>query len=165
MESEGNLSFEPDDDAWIFDDAIVCGCGYVDKGSRLFGNAVVCGRAYLSHGSEMSAQARAEDDAYLQGAVLCGHARASGHSMILATGTARPILSEHCAVYGTVQGGIHIMGTAIVALGEEIRNDTPDTLIIRETGRSIIRDPSRDELAPHQEQPEQAPKKKERPER
>lgn len=162
VESDGNLSFEPGDDAWIFDDAIVCGCGYVDKGSRLFGNAVVCGRAYLSQGSEMSAQARAEDDAYLQGAVLCGHARASGHSMILAAGIARPILSEHCAVYGTVRGDVHVMGRAVVNCGEEIRNDTLDTLVIRESGRSILRDPSRDELVPHRETTEKAPKRKER---
>ena len=32
VESESNLSFEPDDTAWIFDDAIACNDAYVDKG-------------------------------------------------------------------------------------------------------------------------------------
>ena len=33
VESESNLSFEPGDDAWIFDNAIACNNAYVDKGS------------------------------------------------------------------------------------------------------------------------------------
>ena len=157
VESESNLSFEPGDDAWIFDDAIAAGEGYVDQSSRLFGEAVVCNHAYVSCGSAMSAQARAEDYAYIRGGDVCGHARVSGSSMILCApdGAARPILSENCVVYGTVQGDIHVMGTAVVASGEVIRNDTLDTLVIRETGRSVIRDPSRDELAPHRHQEKQ----------
>lgn len=150
VESERNLSFEPEDDSWIFDDAISTGAGRVEKGSRLFGNAVVCGCAYLTDGASMSAQARAEDDAYIQGADLCGHARASGKSRVLASPTARPILSENCAVYGTVQGDVHVMGATVIMSGETIRNETLDTLIINETGRSIVRDPSRDELKPCQ---------------
>ena len=142
MESESNLSFEPGDDAWIFDDAICAGDGYVDKGSRLFGNAVVCGRGYVSHDSAMSAHTRVEDDAYIRGADLCGHARVSGRGMVLASSDSdhRPILSENCAVYGTVQGDIHMMGTAVVIDGEEIYNNTLDTLVINGQGRSIIRD-------------------------
>lgn len=164
VESGSNLSSEPGDDAWIFDDAICCGGGYVDQGSRMVGEATVCGRAYLSHGGEMSANARAEDDAYIRGGVLCGDARASGSSMILASqdGCARPILSEHCAVYGTVRGDVHVMGTAVVISGETIINDTLDTLIIRETGRSVLRDPSRDELAPHRPQTKEKTKSRER---
>ena len=41
VECESNLSFEPGDDAWIFDDAIACEDSHVDKGSRLFGDVVV----------------------------------------------------------------------------------------------------------------------------
>lgn len=167
VESESNLSFEPGDDAWIFDDAICAGDGYVDKGSRLFGNAVVCGRGYVSHDSAMSAHTRVEDDAYIRGADLCGHARVSGRGMVLASSDSdhRPILSEHCAVYGTVQGDIHMMGTAVVIDGEEIYNNTLDTLVINGQGRSIIRDPSRDELAPRQPEPRQAKTKVGRMER
>ena len=167
VESESNLSFEPGDDAWIFDDAICTGDGYVDKGSRLFGNAVVCGHGYVSHDSAMSAHTRVEDDAYIRGADLCGHARVSGRGMVLASSDSdhRPILYEHCVVYGTVQGDIHMMGTAVVIDGEEIYNNTLDTLVINGQGRSIIRDPSRDELAPRQPEPRQAKTKEGRMER
>ena len=152
VESESNLSFAPGDDAWIFDDAIACGNSCVDKGSRLRGNAVACGNAYISQGSTLSDQARAEDDAYIRGADLCGHARASGNSMILDlpdTGKA-PVLSETCVVYGTVLGDVHIEGDVVVLGNEKIANETPDTLVINGQGRSVIRDPSRDELHPRQ---------------
>lgn len=110
VESESNLSFEPGDDAWIFDDAICAGDGYVDKGSRLFGNAVVCGRGYVSHDSAMSAHTRVEDDAYIRGADLCGHARVSGRGMVLASSDSdhRPILSEKlCCVRDGTGGYSH----------------------------------------------------------
>ncbi len=45
VEHEGNLSFEPGDDAWIFDDAIAAGEAFVDMGSVLRVRAVVCGHA------------------------------------------------------------------------------------------------------------------------
>ena len=165
VESENNLSFEPGDDAWIFDDAIACGNGYVDKGSKLYGNAVVCGNAYISQGSALSDQARAEDDAYIRDSDLCGHARASAHSMILDSPNTgkRPILSENCIVYGTVMGDVRVMGSAVVLGDERIDNDTPDTLVLNGQGRSVIRDPSRDELYPHRQQEKQKkPRNKER---
>ena len=160
VESDSNLSFEPGDDAWIFDDAIACGNSCVDKGSRLRGNAVACGNAYISQGSTLSDQARAEDDAYIRGADLCEHARASGGSIIAdspETGQA-PVLSETCVVYGTVLGDVHIEGDVVVLGNEKIANETPDTLVINGQGRSVIRDPSRDEL--HPRQPEKAGEKK-----
>ena len=156
VESESNLSFEPGDDAWIFDDAIACGSSYVDKGSKLYGNVVVCGNAYISQGSALSDQARAEDDAYIRGADLCGQARASGSGMILDspdTGKA-PVLSETCVVYGTVMGDVHIMEGVVVLGSEKIANETPDTLVVNGQGRSVIRDPSRDELRPHRSVPQ-----------
>lgn len=52
------------------------------------------------------------------------------------------------------------MGTAVVIDGEEIRNNTLDTLVINEKGRSIIRDPSRDELAPQMLEPQKEKCKK-----
>ncbi len=162
VESESNLSHEEGDEAWIFDDAICAGDGYVDKNSRLYGYAIVCGHGYVSQDSAMSAHSRVEDDAYIRSADVCGHARVSGQGMVLSSPNsgARPILSEKCAVYGTVLGDIHIMGTAVVISGEAIRNDTLDTLIINEHGRSVTRDPSRDELAPRT--PQAGEKKKDR---
>lgn len=162
VEREENLSFEPGDDAWIFDDAIAAGEGCVDKGSRLFGDAIVCGNAYLTESGSMSAHARAEGDAYIRGAALCGHARACGASTILNPPgeTDLPILSEHCTVYGTVQGNVHVMGTTVILAGEIIRHNDPADLVIKDTARSIVRDPARDELKPYQ--PQEKEKKKSR---
>ena len=150
MESESNLSFEPGDDSWLFDDAVACNDGYVDRGSCLRGEAVVCGSAYASRGTVLAGHARAEDDAYIRGAVLTDHARASGFAVIVHnqdTGGV-PLLSGQCAVYGRVSGDVRLTGSALVISGEEIQNDTLDTLVISGQKRSVIRDASRDELAP-----------------
>lgn len=156
VESESNLSFEPGDDAWIFDNAIACNNAYVDKGSCLRGEAVACDNAYISHGSVMTGHSRAEDDAYIRGAVLSAHARASGKSMILhAQDTlAVPLLSGQCAVYGKVYGDVRLTGTALVISGEEICNDTLDTLLISGKNRSVIRSSFRDQLAPKKTVPQ-----------
>lgn len=138
VESEDNLSFRPGDDAWLFDDAIACGHAYVSRGTLLAGHA------------------RAEDDAYIRGATLTNHARASGFAVIVYnqdTGGV-PMLSGQSAVYGRVSGDVRLTGSALVISGEEIQNDTPDTLVISGRGRSVIRDDSRDELAPQTGQPE-----------
>lgn len=156
VESESNLSFAPGDDAWIFDDAIVCNDGYVDKGSFLRGEAVVCGDAYVSRNAVLAGHARAEDGAYIRGAVLTDHARASGLAVIVhhQDSGGGPLLSGHSAVYGRVSGDVRLTGSALVINGEEIQNDTLDTLVISGQNRSIIRDSSRDELAPQTGQPE-----------
>ena len=162
VESESNLSFEPDDTAWIFDDAIACNDAYVDKGAVLRGEAVVCDNAYISMGAVLSGHARVEDNAYIRGAVLSASARASGVSMILNDKDTMgvPILSGHCAVYGKVSGDVRLTGSALVISGEEIRNDTLDTLVISGKNRSVIRDSSRDELAPQQPSPPTPQKQK-----
>ena len=156
VESEDNLSFRPGDDAWLFDDAIACNDAYVDKGSYLRGNAIACGHAYVSRGTLLAGHARAEDDAYIRGATLTNHARASGFAVIVYnqdTGGV-PMLSGQSAVYGRGSGDVRLTGSALVISGEEIQNDTPDTLVISARGRSVIRDDSRDELAPQTGQPE-----------
>ena len=157
VEGESNLSFEAEDDAWIFDDAIAAGEGCVDKGSVLRERAIVCGCAYASHGTEMSGDSRAEDDAYIRGARLSRCARVSGNGMVLQSPTtkAAPILTGSCSVYGKVIGDVTLTGTAVVISGEEILNESLDTLIIDDRGRTIIRAPSRDELAPCQPQEKQ----------
>lgn len=58
------------------------------------------------------------------------------------------MLSGQSAVYGRVSGDVRLTDTALVISGEEIQNDTLDTLVISGQGRSVIRDTSRDELAP-----------------
>ena len=132
VESEENLSFEPGDDAWIFDDAISAGEGCVDKGSILRERAVVCGCAYVSHGAELTGDSRAEDDAYIRGARLSRCARASGSSMILQSPSTKvaPILCGDCAVYGKVVGDVMLAGSAVVISDETISNDSLDRLSI-----------------------------------
>ena len=55
----------------------------MDKGSYLRGNAIACGHAYVSRGTLLAGHARAEDDAYIRGATLTNHARASGFAVIV----------------------------------------------------------------------------------
>ena len=152
VECEGNLSFEAEDDAWIFNDAIAAGEGHVDKGSVLRERAIVCGCAYASHGTEMSGDSRAEDDAYIRGARLSRCARVSGSGMVLQSPTtkAAPILTGSCSVYGKVMGDVMLAGSVVVISDETISNDSLDTLSIDERGRTILRAPSRDELTPRQ---------------
>ena len=136
VESESNLSAEPGDCAWIFDDAIACGSAYVSKGSV------------------MSGHSRAEDNAYLRGASMTGKALASGNAQILhdphTMGT--PILSGNCKVYGTVQGDIRITGSAVILPCEEVRNDTRDTFVLSGKSRSVIRGIGRETLKPLQKE-------------
>lgn len=161
VEHEGNLSFEPGDDAWVYDDAVAAGDSVVDRGSTLRRRAVICGRAYASHGSTLFGNARAEDEAYLRGATMWGDARASGASMILVepeNPERAPRLSGCCCVYGKVIGDVHLLGSAVVLSGEEVCNSTPDGFILDGNTRTVVRGAGRDELRPRQ--PEGAEEKK-----
>ena len=153
VEHEGNLSFEPGDDAWIYNDAIAAGDSVVEKGSVLRTRAVVCGSACVSHGSVLFGDARAEDDAYLRGVTMWGSARASGTSVIVASpdNPARaPRLSGNCCVYGKVMGDVQLLGSAVVISGEEVCNTTPDGLILDGKTRTVVRGTGRDMLSPRQ---------------
>ncbi len=57
-------------------------------------------------------------------------------------------------------GDVGVQGNAVILEGETIQNNTLDRLLLDERGRSILRDPSRDELAPNQRQPVQYKDKK-----
>ena len=151
VESESNLSFEQGDDAWIFDNAISCNNATVDNSSFLRGNAIACENAYISGGSQLLDHVRAEDYAYICGGIMQGNARISGCARILLSPdtTMRPTLSDNCIVHGTVCGNVRVEGQTVILRNEEINHDTPETLVIRESGRSIIRDPARDRLVQH----------------
>ena len=151
VECESNLSFETGDDAWIFDNAIAAGEGCVDKGSILRERAIVCGCAYVSYGTEMSGDSRAEDYAYIRGARLSHCARVSAHGEVLPSYQTKiaPILTGNCAVYGEVRGDVMLAGSVVVIEDERISNFSLDTLSIDERGRTILCDPSRDQLTPH----------------
>lgn len=161
VEHEGNLSIEPEDDAWIFDDAIAAGHSVVDRGSVLRRRAIVCGCAYVSHGSVLFGDARAEDDAYLRGATMWRNARASGYAMVLASQEhpdRAPRLSGRCVVYGKVEGDVHLLGDAVVIGGEEVCNNTRDGFVFDGKTRTVVRSAGRDELRPRR--PEKAEEKK-----
>lgn len=173
VEHEGNLSFEPGDDAWIYNDAIAAGDSHVDKGAVLRDMAVACGHAYVSHGSTLSERARAEDDAYIRGALLRGFARASGGSMIMAIQddpTAAPHIEGRCVVFGKVMGNVHMTtgrtvgACLVVADSEEILHRGPDKLVISEHCRHVMRDRIRDELRPRQPEGTEKGKKPKRKE-
>ena len=146
VEGEYNLSFDPGDSAWIYDDAIAAGCAVIERDSKLRNQAIACDEARVSMGSVLLDSARAEDQAYVRGAVLRDHARASGDAMLLDSVATQsgPILEGNCAVYGKVSGGVRISGSVLVLHAEEVINASRDLLVINDQGRSILRSPSRD---------------------
>lgn len=162
VENESNLSSEPRDDAWIYEDAIAAGDAYVDQNANLRGKAVACDQAYVSRNALLTGTSRAEDSAYICGGVLLDEARCSGGSMVLPSPDTHnvPVLSGTCSVYGKVMGDVGVQGSAVILERETIQNNTLDRLLLDERGRSILRDPSRDELAPNQRQPVQYKDKK-----
>lgn len=165
VESESNLAVDPEDAAWIFNDAIACGSAYVDQDSILMNDAIACDRAYVSYGSALYGSARVEDDAYLRGALMYGNTRASGCAQLLC-GADRAeglLLSGHCQVFGTVRGCLRFSGAIIVLPHEEISNDLKDiTVHISDSGRRVLRSKDKDILKPQQEQSPQAKKPKKR---
>ena len=116
VESESNLAVDPEDSAWIFNDAIACGSAYVDQGSVLLNHAIACDRAYISHGSFLYCRARAEDDAYLRGAWMYADARASGCAQLLCGEDKddAPHITGHCQVFGTVRGNLELCDSVVV---------------------------------------------------
>lgn len=157
VEREDNLSFQPGDDAWVYDNAIIAGQGHADMGTVLRDRAIVCGSAYASHGSVLFGDARAEDDAYIRGATLFGSARVSGAGMILASPDdpdCAPKLSGRCCVYGKVSGKVHILGDTVIISGEEVCNSSRDMIFINGASRTVMRDPGRDDLKPAQPAPQ-----------
>lgn len=150
VEHISNLSLEADDPAWIYDRAIAAGNAHVNYGAELHDQSVACGDAYVTQEAKLFGQACAEDESHVRGAVLTGNARASGRSMLLHDpnlGTA-PLLEGFSAVYGVVAGDVRLADGAVVLGGEELRNTTLDTWVIGKHSRTVIRDPSRDELNP-----------------
>jgi len=140
VSDESNLSYEPGDDSWVFGNAVAAELSIVAQDSQLRDHAIACGEAYISHGSVLSGHARAEDNAYIRGSVVTKNARVSGVGTVLdlpETGKA-PVLTGDSVVYGVVQGDVYLNGNALVFVGEAIRNDTRDKLIINGQNRVVI---------------------------
>ena len=159
VESESNLSFEPGDSAWIYDDAICCGEAYVSKNSELHNCAIACDNAYITNAAVMLEASRAEDDSYLSCATLTDHACISGMSMVQSipdNWDASPTIAGTSRVYGRVIGDVTLYGSTVVMSSETIENRSLDTLVLNHGVKSIIRAVSRDVLMPRQSLLEQA---------
>ena len=166
VESEKNLSYEPGDTAWIYDDAICCGEAYVSRHSELHNCAIACDNAYITNSAVMLEASRAEDDSYLSCATLTDHACISGMSMVQSIPDDRdafPTIAGTCRVYGRVIGDVTLYGSTVVMSSETVENRSLDTLILNHGVKSIIRAESRDVLRPWREaQPEQTKKPKQK---
>ena len=154
VESEANLSFEPGDSAWIYDDAICCGDAYVANNSELHNCAVACDSAYITNAAVMLEASRAEDDSYLSCAMLTDHACISGMSIVQSIPDDRdasPTIAGSSRVYGRVIGDVTLLGSTVIMSSETIENRSLDTLVINHGVKSIIRAESRDVLRPWRE--------------
>lgn len=151
VEYEGNLSFEPGDDAWIYNDAIAANGAFVTDGTLMRDQAVICGEAH-AHRAVLSGHARVEDHAHVDGGRVENYARLSGHGMASAIVPSKfPILSGECTVHGIVSGNVLVTSQAVVLGDEKIVNEALDRLVVTERGRSIERSPDRDRLVPSAE--------------
>jgi hypothetical protein len=150
VENESNLSFEPGDEAWLFDDSICCGEAHVCKGAVLRDGSMAKDRAYISYEAELFGLSMAEDDAIVRGGLLSDFARVSGNGMLLqSTDTGyRPKASCHAAIYGKVIGNYLLSGDTVVIPGEEFHNDSPDRFYVFDNKRTVQRDAGRDEPEP-----------------
>ena len=149
VESEENLSYEKDDEAWIYDDAIACDRSCVDSFAQMKENAVARNGACVSNASVMKGEARVEDSAYISGAYLFENARACGNAMVLVhpKTSLSPTITGNANVYGTVMGAVHIKGDALIFSREQICSDTSDLIVIDGEKRRIVRDEEKDDLA------------------
>ncbi len=147
VEDQSNLSFEPKDNAWLYDDSIACGDAYVCQGSALRENATAKEKAYISQGSSMGGSSIVEDDAMIQGTSLYGNARISGTGMALSSrGGYRPTIAGDVSVYGVVCGNFHLDGQTVILEGEKLYNERDDRIILSNGLRYVDRGLGRDNL-------------------
>ncbi len=149
VQTEDNLSYERNDTAWIFDNAIAAGESIVDKDAVLHDNAIVRDDACVTAHSVLTGNACVEDYGYVCNACMSESARVAGTGIVTVekeTGQA-PKLSGSSTVYGRVYGNVQLTGSTVILSKEEIGNMTRDQLIINGSERSVIRDPSRDKMS------------------
>ena len=149
VESDENLSYEKDDEAWIYDDAIACDRSRVEKYAQMKENAVARNDACVSKASVMKGESRAEDSAYISGAYLFEKARVRGKAMVLAhpKTALSPTITGNANVSGTVIGAVHIKDYALVFRWEVICSESSDIITISGEKRKILRDEEKDDLA------------------
>lgn len=158
VESEQDLSYEPGDEAWPFDNAICCNEARVDKGSILKDNAEASGSAYITGGAALSCTAKTADNAYVCGARLSFGCMALGNSIIAPSRNNQkaPMLGGEVTVYGRITGDVRVAGKLVVLENERISNSTMDILNICSGTRTMILNESRGILQPLSRQPARA---------
>ena len=123
IEKETNLSH--DGNAWVFDDAIVCGNARVYGDAWVFDNAIVCGDAWVFGNTMVYGNARVYGNAIVCcNAIVCGNARVYGDATVC--GNAKlcddTIVCGNARVYGNtcvfdnaiICGNARAYGDAIV---------------------------------------------------
>ena len=141
-ESERNLSLFEGDDAWIFDDAIACNGCLWDKGSSLFGESVACGNAYVSQNSAPERPCPRGRTTPISGELISAATPeypTAGWCWTRRTQAVHPF----CPVPVLCMAGYAAMSfnryRALIISGEEICNDSLDTLVM--DGKGAFRHP------------------------
>ena len=115
IEKEENLS--QDGDAWIYDDARVCGNARVCGSAKVFDFALVRGNAEVTGDAWVYGRASVQEHAIISGSArVCNHAKIGGHAII--DGNVK--ISGYTKVYGDARIG----GNARISLNED---DAPHT--------------------------------------
>lgn len=153
VETESNLSADPNDAAWIYDDAIVCGDALVEDGSVVKDAAIVSGSACVTKQSQISQSAYVTDAALIRHAVISGQATVLGTACVLNRNgqDEKPIITDRSIVYGQVIGNIRIGGDTVLFDNERVYNPSKDAWTITDGKRSVRIDPHRLALRPNSE--------------
>ena len=130
VQSQGNLSYQNGDDAWIYDDAIVKGFAFVADNSQIRNHAEISGFANIGGAALICGHAVATDNALVHGALMRDYAVVSGHSFVGVSKETNlaPALLGNCEVRGSVHGFVRVSGRVAIADQEKINNDTEEPL-------------------------------------
>lgn len=149
VENEGNLSFAPESEAWIADDAIAFHAACVEDAALLRDQAVICGEARVRGMAVVADHARVEDHAVVNSARVEMCAVVSAHAMISVDTNGRfPTVDGKSIVHGIVVGNVLVTGSAVVLGDEKVVNEAMDRLVLTENGRIMERNPARDQFLP-----------------
>lgn len=139
VQCETNLSYADGDDAWIYDDAIVCGGAVVRGDSQIRDNAVVSGCACVSYGSVLCGNAQASDESRILGSFLRENASVGANACVLPSPVTRlsPVLSGSCQVYGFVKGYVIVKGRTHLTEEERMENHQRIPVIVNDRVSAI----------------------------
>ena len=128
VQNESNLSYEEGDDAWVHDEARICGEARVCENSQIRNRAVVDGHAYVGESSLICGDASVSDGARILGALLRDFAKARGNCLLTKSTRTNiaPTLFGNCEMRGSAEGFVRIGGRGVIPPETAIRNDSPE---------------------------------------